>query len=175
MKPARRRLPGEIVFVALLLMIAAFFLWQSIRISGFSSLSSAGSFPMAATLTMVVSGLWILLQTLRSAPFNPNDQTSVATEFRRQITPNIVLAFVMAVVWYAFALEKIGFVLASFLYLMLATWQLGSRNVGVNLLTSVGALIAIYVVFRTAFSVVLPKGTLLQAMLKGTPYLGWLP
>jgi hypothetical protein len=45
----------------------------------------------------------------------------------------------------------------------------------VNLLASVGALIAIYVVFRTAFSVVLPKGTLLQAMLKGTPYLGWLP
>jgi putative tricarboxylic transport membrane protein len=175
MELGRRRMPGEIVFVALLLLIAVFFLWQSIRISGFSSLSSAGSFPMAATLTMVVSGLWILLQTLRSAPSIPNDQMSVATEFRRQIMPNIVLAFVMAVVWYAFALEKIGFVLASFLYLMLAMWQLGSRNIGVNLLASVGALIAIYIVFRTAFSVVLPKGTLLQALVKGTPYAGWLP
>jgi putative tricarboxylic transport membrane protein len=44
---------------------------------------------------------------------------------------------------------------------------LGSRRWGLNLLVSALALAAIYVIFQTVFSVVLPSGTLLQGLFKG--------
>jgi len=175
MKEVRQRLAGEVVFVSILLLISAFMLWQSYKISGFSSLSSAGAFPMAATFAMVVSGILIWFQTQRSKAAVAETGESYPALFRRQITPGIVVTFVLAVLGYAIALEPLGFVLASFLYLMIAIWLLGSRNIGKNLLASVASMVGIYVVFKTAFSVVLPQGTLLQAMVKGTPYAGWLP
>ncbi len=63
--PPRHRMPGETVFVSALLMLSLFLFWTAFKISGFKSLSSAGAYPMAATATMVVCAIIILLDAVR--------------------------------------------------------------------------------------------------------------
>ena len=49
MEPHATRRPGEVVFAALMLAISVFLFWNAYKISGFSSKSSPGAFPLAAT------------------------------------------------------------------------------------------------------------------------------
>ena len=170
-----QRLAGEVVFIVLLLTISAFMLWTSYMISGFSSPSSPGSFPLAASFTMVVSGLVILSNTLRAKAAEPLPGQSLLGTFLRQLTPTIIVTFVLAVLGYMLILEQLGFVLSSFLYLLVGMRLLGSRNLKTNLFAATVALAGIYIVFKTAFSVVLPQGDVLKALVAGTPLDGWLP
>jgi putative tricarboxylic transport membrane protein len=57
-------------------------------------------------------------------------------------------------------MEVIGFLLASYIFLAASMYLLGSRRIGLNLLISLLVLAAIFIVFRAAFSVVLPAGSL---------------
>ncbi|MGL4323841.1 MAG: tripartite tricarboxylate transporter TctB family protein [Beijerinckiaceae bacterium] len=175
MEYKRQRLTGERGFVIFLLIFSLVMLWSAYRISGFSSISSAGAYPMAATFAMVVSALVILRNThkLRASERKPSE--SKAQQFRREITPTIVLTFSISVILYMLALERFGFVLSSFVYLMTAMWLLGSRNVGRNIWVSILAIVSIYIVFQSAFSVVLPQGDLLKSWVRGTSVERWLP
>lgn len=58
-------------------------------------------------------------------------------------------------------LEPLGFLLSSYLFLVIAMRVLGSRRMGLNALVALLSLAAIYVIFQTAFSVILPPGTLI--------------
>lgn len=162
----RRRLAGELVFMALLLAFSLFMLWQAYGISGFDSITSAGVFPMLATLTMVVCAVVFLRQTARAPRTAAEPGESLARQFGRQLTPVVVVTFTAAIAVYMALLEPLGFVLASYLFLVVSMRLLGSRRWPLNLVVAALCLAAIYAVFQTAFSVVLPKGTLLQ---------GWLP
>ena len=53
----------------------------------------------------------------------------------------------------------------SYLFLVVSMRLLGGRRIVLNLLVSALSLAAIYVIFQTVFSVVLPKGVLLQRWL----------
>ena len=67
----RRRVPGELVFVLILLLFSLTALWQSWRISGFTGWSSPGGLPMLAGLVMVSApnsfALWTRLTALVAA------------------------------------------------------------------------------------------------------------
>jgi putative tricarboxylic transport membrane protein len=175
--PARRaaRLPGEVGFVLVLLLVSVFMLWQAFLISGFDSLSSPGVFPMIATATMLVSGLIILGDTRR---LPPEDGGGGWERFRRRIAPLPIALFTALIVAYVLLLERAGFLLSSYLFLVASMLLLGSRRIVLTLLVSAGALAAIHIVFRTVFSVVLPKGVLLDRVLLqgvlGTLLPGWL-
>jgi putative tricarboxylic transport membrane protein len=175
MDESRQRLVGETIFVVLLLAMSLFLLFTAYKISGFKSLSSAGAYPMAATTTMLVSGLVILRNTLRSGDAPGLAGESAAQRFARQITPMVVVLFTGSIILYMLLLEKIGFVISSFLFLMVSMRVLGSRNWRTNLFATIVTIIGIYVIFRSAFSVVLPQGDILKHMVSGTPYARWLP
>jgi putative tricarboxylic transport membrane protein len=165
MHTPRRRLAGEIVFTGLLIAFSAFMLWTAYGISGFASLTSAGAFPMVATLVMLVSA-GIALRGTAALPRLPADPgESLAAQFRRQLVPAVVVWFTLAILLYMLALESLGFVLASYLFLVASMRLLGSRRWGLNLLVSAACLAAIYVIFQTVFSVVLPRGALLKGLL----------
>ena len=57
-------------------------------------------------------------------------------------------------------LERLGFILSSFVFLVAAMFALGSRRIWHTVLISAVSLAVIYVIFQTAFSVVLPEGVL---------------
>jgi putative tricarboxylic transport membrane protein len=86
--------------------------------------------------------------------------TPLARRFFRAITPGVIVGFTLLIVLYMFALEPLGFVVSSFLFLVAAMFTLGDRRIGHCVVVSTISLAAIYVVFQTAFSVVLPEGVL---------------
>ena len=164
--PPRRRLAGEIVFTVLLVAASVFLLWTAHGISGFSSLSSAGAYPLAATAVLVVTGLINLAATLRAPAAERAPGESTAAQFVRQVTPGIVVAFTAAITAYMLLLDRLGFLLASYLFLLGSMRLLGSKRWGLNLVVSALSLAVVYLVFHTVFTVVLPSGTWLQGVWK---------
>jgi putative tricarboxylic transport membrane protein len=164
MQTLRTRRAGELAFTGLLLVFSLFMLWQAYSISKFESITSAGSFPMFATAVMLIAALVIAGQTARAQPL-PSGGESLARQFARQITPLVLVSFTLAIVVYMVLLDLIGFLPASYLFLVVSMWLLGGRRIVLNLVVSALSLAAIYVIFQTVFSVVLPKGVLLQRWL----------
>lgn len=165
MHTPRRRPAGEIGFTVLLVVFSAFMLWTAYGISGFGSLTSAGAFPMVATAVMLVTGLVTVGHALREAPTESRAGESTARKFTRELTPPVLIAFTVAIAAYMWLLERLGFVVASYLFLVVSMFLLGSRRVLLNLAVSAVSLAAIYVIFQTVFAVVLPKGTWWQGVL----------
>jgi putative tricarboxylic transport membrane protein len=166
MHTIRHRLAGEIVFSLLLVAVSLFLLWTAYGISGFSSITSAGAFPMFATLVMVISGVAVFVQTVRAPLREPEAGDSPLQQFLRQLTPAVVVLFTALIAAYMLLLQPLGFLLASYLFLVASMWLLGSRRLLLNLGLSAVCLAAIYLIFQTVFSVVLPTGTLLQGWLR---------
>lgn len=166
MASPRERMPGELVFSCLMLMMSAFLLWTAYQISGFKSATSAGSFPMAAAATMLVCSLVTVLQTVKAPLAAGKPGESLVRQFIRRIAPPVLVWTTAAIVTYMLTLEKLGFLVGSYLFLIVTMWILGGRRILLNLVVSALALAAIHVVFRTAFSVVLPAGSLWQGVFK---------
>lgn len=160
------RAPGELVFACLMLLLSAFLLWTAIGISGFKSYTSAGSYPMAAAATMLVCALIVAVRAARSHDEPRQEAESVAGAFFRRIAPPAVISTTAAIAAYMLTLEWLGFVVSSYLFLVISMRLLGGKRLGLNLLVSGVTLAAIYVVFDTAFSVVLPAGTVWQGVFK---------
>ncbi|MGE0349120.1 tripartite tricarboxylate transporter TctB family protein [Hydrogenophaga sp.] len=165
MHTKRSRLPGEIAFTVLLLLFSAFMLWTAYGISGFESLTSAGAFPMVVTAVMLITGVLNVVHTLRETPSSAQPGESLARRFVRQLTPPVLLGFVLAIALYMLVLDWAGFLLSSYVFLVVSMWLLGSRRIVLNLVVAALSLAAIHVIFQTVFSVVLPKGKLLQGLL----------
>ena len=158
MQASHTRQPGELAFLFLAVVFSVAMLWVAYGISRFDAISSAGAFPMACAATMLVTGLMNLVRSARS-PW-PSQDGSWWTQWRSKMLPLRLAVFTLLIVAYMLLLEWLGFLLASYLFLLVSMQVLGSRRFGLNLLVSAVVLAAIFVVFRTAFSVLLPTGTL---------------
>lgn len=166
MPTRRRRLPGELAFSFVLIAFSLFMLWQAYSISKFESFTSAGAFPMFAAAVMLISGLIAAAETVRMAPLPGGEGETIWRQFVRQITPGVLVQFVIAIASYMFILERAGFVLSSYVFLVVSMWLLGSRKWLLNLWVSALSLAVVYLIFQTIFSVVLPSGTWLVGVFK---------
>ena len=160
MKTNRSRLPGELTFMALMMAFSTFMLWTSFHISKFDSISSPGVFPMLCAALMVATGLLSLHQAWKASPSADASQ-SVFQQFLVHLAPLKLVLFTALIVTYMLALEVTGFLVSSYVFLLLSMQVLGSKKIVINLMVSALVLICIFIVFRTAFSVVLPAGSLL--------------
>lgn len=151
MNEPRPRQPGEKGFAVLLLVFSLLVLFQAYGISGFTSVSSPGVFPMAAATVMVVSIAAVILKDRRWAA------AAVSGTFLRRVTPPTLIVILALMVGLMMLLEPAGFLVAAgaFLFAAILFLQAG-RPVRAGLI-SVVALAAIYAVFRLVFQVVLPE------------------
>lgn len=156
----RTRLAGELTFMALMVAFSAFMLWTSFHISKFNSISSPGVFPMLCAALMLVTGLMSLRQAWKASP-SADTHRSVFQQFVIQLAPLKLVLFTALIVAYMLALEVTGFLVSSYVFLLLSMQVLGSKKILMNFLVSALVLICIFIVFQTAFSVVLPAGSLL--------------
>lgn len=158
MHTSHPRLPGELTFMVLAVALSAFMLWAAYGISQFESISSPGVFPMLCAALLLITGLMSLVSTAK-ARLQLEGETFFQ-HFVRKLAPLQLVLFTVLIVAYALTLEILGFLLGSYLFLLLSMQVLGSKRIGLNLLVSAVVLAAIFVVFQTAFSVVLPAGSL---------------
>lgn len=160
------RLPGERIFMLLIVLFSAFMLWAAYGISQFDSITSPGAFPMACAALMLFTGALNLLRSIRSKPI-PDEGMSPMQLLAKRVLPWRLVLLVAWIGIYMLMLEPVGFLLSSLAFLVVAMTLLGSRRIVLNLVISLLMVALIFVVFRTAFSVVLPSGTLVAPWLPG--------
>lgn len=157
------RRPGETLFALALAVFSAAAFWQAHGISGFSGLTTAGTFPMLASATMLASSLVILAHTVRQ-PAITASSTVTETPPVATILPRPVIIVTGLVLGYVLLIPLFGFMLSSGAFLFAAFWYLWRRGMLVSLALTSGSLVAIYAVFRIVFQVVLPAGSLVRGV-----------
>ncbi|MGH1458015.1 MAG: tripartite tricarboxylate transporter TctB family protein [Paracoccaceae bacterium] len=149
--PEAHRRPGEAVFAVLVALASLGLLYSAYGISGFEALSAPGSVPMATTAVMSIATIAVLIQTLR------RPARDAGSFFRVILPPNVIIAVVLLVL-YALALNPLGFLPTSAVFLILSIKILGRRTWGFSALVGLLSLIAIYLIFRIVFTVLMPAG-----------------
>jgi putative tricarboxylic transport membrane protein len=144
----RLKRPGEDLFGWIFLVLSVGLFWQAWLIAGFSGLSSPGAFPMAAAAVMVVSACIVVL-----ANRHHGHDTSGTP-----VLPRVIVIFTGLMLGYALLLSPLGFLPASFLFLLLGMKLLYNRGWPAAVGLSLAALVVVYVIFRLVFQVVLPEG-----------------
>ena len=156
MKDHRKLRAGENAFSWLLLLLSLFVLVQAYLISGFSSLSSAGTFPMGASTVMVIAMIFILLSNLKKKRIVTG---GMKKELRQAVTivlPNVFLIYSIIVIVYIILIKPLHFLPSSFVFLFVSMIYLKGGNALKSLLISSATLGFIYVIFQYFFRVVLP-------------------
>ena len=151
-----RRRPGELAFAIILACASLGLLWNAYGIAGFSKLSSPGAIPMATAAVMVVTALIVVLRTARLP-------VVAGESVRRDILPVVVIVFVGLLVGYAVLLRPLGFLPTSALFMVIGVKVLSGRGWGFTLGVSLASLVAIWLIFRIVFSVLLPDGIVPEA------------
>jgi len=149
------------IVVVTLFSVAAF--WQSFMISGFSGLSTPGIFPMLASATMVISGIFILRKTV-STHSHAQASSAENERFFEDILPWRMVGMLALVAFYVFTMPTLGFVIGSAVFLFAAFSFLWKKNLIVSIALTAFSLASIYFIFRKVFQVVLPQGTLMQGL-----------
>ena len=147
--PTRR--PGELVFNLFLFLASLFLFYSAYGISGFEALSSPGMVPMATTAVMIYSSGSILWEVFRKKP-------STTETVAGQIIPLPTIVTIVMIALYAMALQPLGFIPTSILFLLVMVRYLSGRSWGFCLGVSVGTVALIYLIFRLIFAVLMPQG-----------------
>jgi hypothetical protein len=160
MNELRRLLPGETAFGWLTLAFSLFLFYESYKIAGFSSLSSSGGTPLAASGLMIISSIIVILRNRRSPSADITGMAEAVRRFHDEILPvHPLIAYVFIIFGYMILLEPLGFNLTSFLFLFVSFWYL-HRKGGLWLAAwlSLVSVLIIYVLFQLIFQVTLPEG-----------------
>ncbi|MCX7646095.1 MAG: tripartite tricarboxylate transporter TctB family protein [Rhodobacteraceae bacterium] len=145
------RHPGEAAFSVLMVLASLVLLWEAYGISGFEALSAPGTVPMATTAVMAVCAAIVMLRTFRLP-------RAEGEGFWKVVLPRPVIVVALLLVGYALLLRPLGFLPTSLLFLVIAVKYLSRRGWGFTLAVSAGSLLAIYLVFRIVFTVLMPPG-----------------
>ncbi|QHQ36315.1 tripartite tricarboxylate transporter TctB family protein [Algicella marina] len=151
-----KRRPGELGFALFLTAASLFLLYSAYGISGFEALSAPGAIPMATTFVMVVAAVIVTVRTSR-LPMVTSETLS------KDILPGMVILFAAFLILFGLLLKPLGFVPTAALFLTVAIKVLARKGWGYTLAVALGSLIAIWIVFRVVFTVLLPSGIVPEA------------
>ncbi|MEP5729292.1 MAG: tripartite tricarboxylate transporter TctB family protein [Sulfitobacter sp.] len=145
------RKPGELAFAVFLAGASLLLLWSAYGISGFESLSAPGAIPMATTATMVVTSIIILKRAIAT-------KAGLDGSFFGTVFPVRIALIVGMLLACAVALQPLGFLPTSALFLVLSIKYLSNRSWAFSISIGLVSLICIYLVFRIVFTVLMPAG-----------------
>lgn len=152
----RKLRDGEGLVCWLLLAFSLFVLALAYQISGFSSISSAGTFPMGAAAVMVVSMLFLLFDNRKCTKPDSESRFEEWGAAIREIFPLVILVYLAIVIIYVALIEPLHFLPVSFGFLLLSMIYLKGSSALKSLIISALTLGGIYIVFLYVFKVVLP-------------------
>jgi hypothetical protein len=147
---------GERAFDWLLLVFSLAVFYQAYRITGFSSINSAGAFPIGLSLIMIGSSIAVLAGHRRKAHPDTHGPFDELTRFLRQHFPPVVLAFCALAIVYLAQIRPLGFLPSTFAFLALSFIFLRRGKIASSLIISALAIAVIYGLFTLVFRVYLP-------------------
>lgn len=146
---------GERTFCVLLVIFSLFVLHQAYLISGFSSISSPGAFPLGAGTVLLIAAVRVLWE-LRGKPTHGEGWVASAKRFSHEHFPRHIVVFTLLSVAYLAVIQWASFYVSTFVFLMLSIVYLRRGKVLSALMASGISVLAIYLLFTLAFSVYLP-------------------
>jgi putative tricarboxylic transport membrane protein len=156
MNKKHKRVAGELYFAGFLLAFSIFVLVCAYRISGFSSVSSPGTFPMIAAAVMVITITIVLFQNRRSEAPDVGSNWEELKQAAKTIFFPTFLIYTAIIILYMILLQPLHFMPASFLFLLVSIIYLkGAPPLTALFITGV-TLAGIYLIFHYLFLVVLP-------------------
>ena len=156
MKKERKLRAGENVFGWLMMALSLFVLVQAFLISGFSSISSAGTFPMLASAVMVIAVVSMLLDNRKLKKPDTGGFKNELQQASKQVFPKVFLVYTIIVIGYIILIKPLHFLPSSFVFLLLSMIYLKGSSALKSLLISTVTLGCIYIMFQYFFRVVLP-------------------
>ena len=156
MKENRRLRAGENFFAWLMMALSLFVLIQAYRISGFSSISSPGTFPMGASAIMVVAMVLVLLNNLKLEKPDADGLKDELQRAAKQVLPKVFLVYTGVIIGYMLLIQPLHFLPSSFAFLLVSMVYLKGSTVIKSLIISILTVTCIYIVFQYFFRVVLP-------------------
>ncbi len=156
MADKRQLEPGEKIFTVFLLIFSIIILVFAYQISGFKSVSSPGTFPMAAAAAMVAS---IGVLVMKNLGADTPDVKGFMDEVRiaaKKVFPPVFVLYSLTILAYMVALQPLHFLPSSFLFLLGSIIFLKGSTPLKSLFISIGLLAGIYLIFHYLFLVVLP-------------------
>lgn len=156
MKEIRKLRAGENLFAWLMMALSLFVLIQAYLISGFSSISSAGTFPMVAAAIMVVAMALILLNNRKLEKPDADGLKDELRQAAKQVLPKVFLVYTGIIIGYMILIQPLHFLPSSFAFLLVSMIYLKGSTVIKSLIISILTLACIYIVFQFFFRVVLP-------------------
>lgn len=156
MKEIRKLRAGENLFAWLMMAFSLFVLVQAYLISGFSSISSAGTFPMGAAAIMVVATALILLNNRKLEKPDADGLKDELHRAAKQVLPKVFLVYTGVIIGYMILIQPLHFLPSSFAFLLVSMIYLKGSTVIKSLIISTLTLACIYIVFQFFFRVVLP-------------------
>ena len=155
MNKSKNLRPGEKVFSVILIIFSAILFFESYKISGFSGLTTSGAMPMFASTLMLISSIFIFLETLKKDSKNKFNLLKVT----QYLLPKQLIFFVSLVLIYVLAIPYFGFTLSSGTFLIISILNLWNKGILWSLGVSVFSIAVIYFLFRIVFQVILPLGS----------------
>jgi len=156
MKENRKLRAGENFFAWLMFAFSLFVLIQAYLISGFSSISSPGTFPMGAAAIMVVAMALTLLNNRKLERPYADRLKNELQQAAKEVLPLVFLVYTGIIIGYMILIQPIHFLPSSFAFLLASMIYLKGSTIIKSLIISILTLACIYVVFQYFFRVVLP-------------------
>lgn len=156
MSKDRKLQAGETVFTWILLLFSIAVLVMAYRISGFSSVSSPGTFPMIGALVMLVCMIALIFENRQAEKPDVEGLVNELREAARDIFRPVFLIYSAIIVLYMVILQPLHFLPSSFLFLLGSILFLKGSTPLKSIVISVGLLAGIYAIFHYLFRVVLP-------------------
>jgi putative tricarboxylic transport membrane protein len=156
MKKSRKLRAGENAFTILLLAFSLFILVIAYRISGFSSISSPGAFPMAAGLVMLISAALVLVGNRKLEKPGAEGIKDELKQAAKAVFPKEFIIYTFIIIGYMILIQPIHFIPSSFVFMVISMIVLRGSGLVRSLLISAATLTCIYVIFEYFFRVVMP-------------------
>jgi putative tricarboxylic transport membrane protein len=147
---------AENVFTLLMLVFSVIVLILAYQISGFSSISSPGMFPMLAAVVMVISLIFLLLDNRKAENPDADGLKEELHKAAKDIFNPVFLVYIGIIIIYMLIMEPLHFLPSSFIFLLGSMIYLKGSTPLKSLFISLGTLGGIYLIFHYLFRVVLP-------------------
>lgn len=149
--PEKHRKPGEIGFAVLLTLFGALGYYFALPMTH-DSLAAPSVFPKLASIIIVILGIICVRNALKKEP--PEEGSPNAFVF---LLPRDVLVMLVMLIIYSIALPRIHFIPASYIFMVAGMIYLHrGKFIWQSFVLSAIAMVALVLVFRYVFLVILP-------------------
>jgi putative tricarboxylic transport membrane protein len=137
----------------------AFALWKAFEIAQPTAYRPMGPrvFPVIISVSLIILGVLFIIETLRGA--DPDLEEHVATELRTADQRQVAILIATLVVYTAL-FNRLGYVVATTLFLPTVARVLGSRRLLRDVVVGAAVAVSAFLVFTKLLSIDLPTGVM---------------